>query len=671
MADQGIDLAIIAVYLVGITLVGIWFSRHQRDSSSNYFLASRSLSWVTVGLALFATNISTVHLTGLAGAGYREGLVFGNFEWLAPFLLMLLGLVFAPFYFRNRVATLPEYLEGRYGPGSRTMLAVMAVIGAVFIHIGVSIYAGAEVMKHFIQIPAPDWWQPLVPYVDFNIAFSVAIVSLLTILYTALGGLKAVVVTESIQTILLLFGAAAVTWFGWARLAEQDVRSLSDLHRVCAQQQSRDAAERGTKLHEFEVRFAQLARLQDGGDMSTLQSELHRLAHELEVSPAGDLVRMTLAGPDIPSPTRDRLAQYLQHDSATPLEQQRLDLAGCAAGLQRAAAQQEQLQRELWANSQSDHPYSSKLSMIRTEGDYKWWMLLLGYPVIGLWYWCADQTIVQRVLGARSQYDAQVGPIFAGFIKVLPVFLMVLPGVFAYVLFRERIGGNADSTLSVLILELLPRGMRGIVLAGLLAALMSTVAGALNSVATLVSIDIVQRIWPGTSDRSLVRIGQVTAVVVMLAAMAWSTQGDRFGGIFEGINQMISVLAPPISTVFIWGIFWRRGTAAAALTTLMVGLALGLVVIVIDFPLFGMQLLTRHYGIPFMLQAWLLFVVCSAIYVGVSWMTPAPPAEQVERYCWASPLAVITQQRIEGLADPRILSLLLVAVIAVLYVVFA
>ena len=200
--------------------------------------------------------------------------------------------------------------------------------------------------------------------------------------------------------------------------------------------------------------------------------------------------------------------------------------------------------------------------MIRTSGDYTWWIMLLGYPVIGIWYWCADQTIVQRVLGARSERDAQIGPIFAGFIKVLPVFLMVFPGVIAYVLFRDKIGENSDATLSVLILELLPRGMQGVVLAGLLAALMSTVAGALNSAATLVSIDIVQRIRPSTQDRTLVRIGQVTAVVVMLIAMAWSTQGDRFGGIFAGINQMISVLAPPISTVFIWGIFWRRGTSA-------------------------------------------------------------------------------------------------------------
>ena len=577
MAIHAIDLAIIIVYLVGITGIGIWYSRHQRESSSGYFLASRSLGWVTVGLALFATNISTVHLTGLAGAGFSEGLVFGNFEWLAPFLLIMLGLVFAPFYFRTRIATLPEYLEGRYGPGSRTVLAIMAVVGALFIHIGVTIYAGAEVIKRIIQIPSPDWWQAIAPYLDFSIAMSITIVSFLTIVYTVLGGLKAVMVTESVQTVLLLLGAAAVTGCGLWRLAEQDVHSLTDLHRLCVQQQIREAASQG----------------------------------------------------DLPR------------------------------------------KQQLEVNAQSDRPYSTKLSMIRSEGDYTWWMMLLGYPVIGIWYWCADQTIVQRVLGARSQRDAQIGPIFAGFIKVLPVFLMVLPGVIGYLLFRDQIGEDADSTLSVLILQLLPRGMQGLVLAGLLAAMMSTVAGALNSVATLVSIDIVQRIWPDTNDRTLVRIGQITAVAVMLAAVAWSTQGDRFGGIFAGINQMIAVLAPPISTVFIWGIFWRRGTSTAALTTLVCGFVLGMIAFIIDFPAFGLQLLTDRCGLPFMLQAWILFVACSMIYVIVSCSTAPPRPEQVDKYCWTHPLAVITEQPISGPLDPRLLSLVLVVLIGTLYVIFA
>ena len=311
-------------------------------------------------------------------------------------------------------------------------------------HIGVSLYSGGVVVDELLH--------PGSAGVDRDsIIASILIVSILTVLYTVLGGLKAVVVTESIQTVLLLLGALAVTVAG--------VLALGD---------SATAANQGLVEH--------------------LQ-------------------------------TRTRPDQ---------------------------------------------------LSMVQPSGGYAWYAMLLGYPVLGIWYWCSDQTIVQRVLGAKTERDAQLGPLFAGLLKVLPPLLMVLPGVFAYVLFEDRIAANPDSTLVVLILELLPPGIRGLVLAGLLAALMSTVAGALNSTSTLVSIDIVRRIWPGIADQRLVRIGQVTTIVVMLLAIAWSTQGDRFGGIFAGINQMISVLAPPISTVFLLGVLWKRGTAKASLLTLTI-----------------------------------------------------------------------------------------------------
>ena len=311
-------------------------------------------------------------------------------------------------------------------------------------------------------------------FVDIGITASILIVSVLTVIYTVAGGLKAVVVTESIQTVLLLLGALAVTAFGAARLAQEGVGSLEDLNRRILVQEAADARAEAAELGE-----------------------------------------------------------------------------------EKAAA----LERE----AESDRPRSEKLAMIRTDGDFAWWIMLLGYPILGIWYWCSDQTIVQRVLGARSERDAQVGPIFAGFIKILPVLLMVLPGTMGYVLFRDRIGDNPDATLVVLIKELLPPGLKGLVIAGLLAALMSTVAGALNSTANLVSIDIVQHLKPATTDEALVRIGRVTACVVMVLAMLWSTQGGRFGSIFEGINAMIACLAPPITAVFLWGVFWPRGTGRASL----------------------------------------------------------------------------------------------------------
>ncbi|MBN2272493.1 MAG: sodium:solute symporter [Sedimentisphaerales bacterium] len=545
MQIHWIDLTIIVAYLVGITGIGIYVGRWQSESSTGYFLAGRSLGWAPVGLALFATNISTVHLIGLASSGFSDGMVIGNFEWLAPFLLITLGLVFAPFYFRTKISTLPEFLEGRYGAWPRTMLAFMAVVGALFIHIGVTLYAGAVMVQNFVDIP---------------ITASILIVSLLTVIYTVFGGLKGVVVTESIQTVLLLAGSLAVTIFAVLTLGDTDIHNLEGL---------RQAARPG------------------------------------------------------------------------------------------------------------------QLSMIHNEGEFAWYCMLVGYPVIGIWYWCSDQTIVQRVLGARSERDAQLGPIFCGFIKILPPLIMVLPGVLCYVLFKDMVGENADSALIVLIKELLPRGLQGVVIAGLLAALMSTVAGALNSTATLVSIDIVKRVRPTTKDRTLVRIGRLTAVVVMVCAMLWSTQGQRFGGIFKGINQMISVLAPPISVVFIWGIFWRRATSIGALATLVFGFVLGGIVFVLDFPavsgcVLGLdsygeprQLFTNTMSMPFMFQAGILFGMCSIVLVVVSLLTRAPRSEQIERYCWKNPLAVITEKPISGVLDPRILSAVLVIIMAICYYIFA
>lgn len=543
-----LDLIIIIGYLVGITLLGLWVGRRSTDSSEGYFLAGRGLGWVSIGLALFATNISTTQIIGCASASYAGQIGdAGNFECLAPLCLILLGLVFAPFYFSSRVSTLPEFLEKRFNPQCRTILAVMAVLAALFIHIGVSLYAGATVVQTFIP--------------SLSVTNAILIVSVITVIYTVFGGLKGVVVTESVQTVLLLLGSLAVLLFGLKALGEHGIHSL-------------------------------------------------------------DAVRAAARTPE-------------------------------------------------------------QMSLIRTEGGYSWYAMLLGYPVLGIWYWCSDQTIVQRVLGARSQKDAQNGAIFCGMLKLLPLFLMVIPGVFAYILFKDQIGDHNDQALPVMILNLLPEGLRGLVIAGLLAALMSTVAGALNSVGTLVSVDIVQRLRPSTSDHQLVRIGQWTAAIGMLIAIAWSLQGDKFGGIFGGINSMIAVLAPPISAVFLWGVLWKRGTGTAALATFAVGIVLGFAAFVTDFPavsrlIFGehlvagkmvaVQLLTDH-GLPFMLQAWWLFALCSIVFFAVSLATPAPAKEVTDKYCWDKPWTALLGP-VQGVLDPRILSAITLAILAVVYWVF-
>ncbi len=530
-----LDLAIIVGYIIAILCIGILSTRKQTVTGQVFFLAGRSLPWGIVGAALFASNISTIHLVGLTASGYNEGLVWGNFEWMAAFTLILLSLVFAPFYFRSRISTLPEFLERRYSPASRSFLAFMAIVAALFIHIGMSIYAGAAVFQQFFGI---------------SVVTSILIISIVVSIYTVLGGLKAVVITETFNTVFLLIGACIITVYALLALPQHGIHTLAQF----------TAATRPDQLH------------------------------------------------------------MLQSHSAVGLN---------------------------------------------------WYAIFLGYPILGVWYWCTDQTIVQRVLGARSERDAQLGPLLAGFLKILPVFFLVLPGVIAYVLFKDLIGTSSNQTLPVLINQLLPTGLKGLISAAVLAALLSAVSAALNSSGTLVAVDIVKRLRPQTSDKMQVLVGRVSSVAVMLLAILWSTQGGRYSSIFEAINVIAADLAPPITTVFLFGIFWRRGTKQASIATLTFGFLIGALSFVLDLPVFGTEKIISHkLGIPFLMQAWWVFCLCSVLYVIVSLLTPPPRPEQIEGLTWKNPISVIFGESGTNSLAPRLLSGVLLLTMAVLYYVF-
>jgi SSS family solute:Na+ symporter len=530
-----LDLAIIVVYMLAIMAAGVWSTRRMKVTGQVFFLAGRSLPWGIVGAALFASNISTIHLVGLTASGYNEGLVWGNFEWAAVFTLVLLSLVFAPFYFRSRISTLPEFLERRYSPASRSFLAFMAIVAALFIHIGMSIYAGAAVFQRFFGI---------------DVVTSIVAVAVVVSVYTLLGGLRAVVVTETINTVFLLAGACTITVFAILALPQHGIHSI---------------------------------------------------------------------------------AQF------------------------KAALKPDQL------------------SMLQTHSavGLNWYEILLGFPILGIWYWCTDQTIVQRVLGARSERDAQLGPLMAGFLKILPVFVLVLPGTIGWVLFRGQIGSASNQTLPVLITQLIPTGLKGLIAAAVLAALMSAVSAALNSSGTLVAVDIVGRLRPGLSDRAQVNIARVSSAVVMILAVIWSTQGGRYSSIFEAINAIASNIAPPITTVFLFGVFWRRGTKEASLATLIFGFSLGAICFLLDLPAFGSEkLITKGLGIPFLMQAWWSFCLCCVVFVVVSLLTPPPAPEKVEGLTWEHPLQVILHAKKAGSPDPRIVAAVLTAVMVALYWIF-
>ena len=527
-----LDYAIIVVYFTVVLGAGLYVAlKRRRQSTEGFFLANRSLNWAVIGAALFAANISTIQMVGLAEQGFSDGLVWGNFEWMAAFLLIMLGLVFSPFYFRSRITTLPEFMEKRYSPYSRSVLALISLTTALFVHIGISLYAGAVVFENFFGVDR---------YV------SIFVIAGATLIYTVAGGLQAVVITEVIQTGILIVGAIVLVVLCVLALPAHGITSWSELHAA--------------------VRPHQLSMIQS-------------------------------------------------HDGSS----------------------------------------------------LPWWTVILGYPVLGLTYWCADQTIVQKVLGARTLKDAQIGPIFAGAIKILPVFIMVFPGVFASVLLSGQIV-DPKSTLPELIVRVMPVGMKGLMAAALLAALMSTIAAALNSSGTLVSMDIVKKLRPHTTDAYLIHIGRITIVAVILIAVAWSPLIDAFPSIFVAINDLLAVLSPPISSVLLLGVFWRRGTKQAGVTTLIAGFLVGVVAFIIDFePIMGRRIISDVWGIHFMMKAWWLFVMCSVLFLVVSLLTPKPDPESVEGLTLEHPLTFLTRGRIQGMTDPRVLAAMLFAVMLVLY----
>jgi SSS family solute:Na+ symporter len=569
-AISGIDTTIIITYLVGIMVVGILAGYKKNTSSDQFFLAGRSLKWPIIGTGLFCANISTIHLVGLASSGYKDGLVIGNFEWMAAFCLILLGIVFAPFYFRNKISTLPEYLEKRYSSGARTFLAFIFIMSALLVHIGISLYAGAKVLEAFFGIPY---------------YYSIIGISVITAIYTIIGGLKAVMVTDAIQAVLLLTGAALLTYFGIEKLGEEGINTWAAFKAACRP-----------------------------GQLSMIQ----------------------------------------------PIAMSQEAIAAAAAAATEAAAA---------ATAETGKLVEAVTPKFHLR-EYSWYSILFGYPILGIWYWCTDQTIVQKVLAAKTEKDGRDGAIFAGYLKILPVFLMVLPGIIGYVLFKDIIGDDNDATLMVMMQNLLPVGIRGLMAAGLLAALMSTIEAALNSTATLMSEDIVKRLRPDIPDAKLVTIGRFTAGVVVVLAMLWSTQGGKFGSIFEAINKIPMAFAPGITAVFLWGVFWPRGNKHGAMAALVFNVIIGFVYLAVDIPLIGdKRLVADCLGIPFMQVGWYLFLLSSAVYFVVSLATPAPAKEQIENLCWTRPLDALRGKMEGTITDPRVMAAILFIIMGILYAI--
>ncbi|HTR80973.1 MAG TPA: sodium/solute symporter [Bacteroidota bacterium] len=553
-----VDYAIIILYLAGIVGMGIWAGRQRKKGGEgrHYFLAGNTLTWPVIGLAMFAANISTVHLVSLAESAYKYGLIYGNFEWMAGFTLVLLSLFFAPLYLRSKVPTLPDYLERRYSRKCRDWLAIVSIISAIVIHIGVALYTAAWVLRGITGLP-PD---ATIFGID-ALFFFIAILGILTGIYTMIGGLLAVVMTESVQTVLLLIGALCITVVGYIKI----------------------------------------------GGWSALVNTLATHPHPMQ----------NVAGSGI-----------------------------------------------TWGTGNFLH-------MMRFNGDpsgLPWYSILLGYPVLGIWYWCADQTIVQRVLAAKDETQARLGPLFCALLKILPVFLFVLPGVICVALVQNHAFGGAApeataDTYTFMIMHLLPVGLKGLIAAAMLAAAMQTCSGALNSTATLFAFDIFKRYRPATTDHSLVVIGKITTVVATVLAIVLSPIFGHYSTIIEGLNKLISYIAPPITAVFLFGVFWRKATGRAAYTTLVTGAVIG----------FGMFLLDWNgiYQGNFMMTAFYLLVLCSVIIVAVSLWRPEELKDEAKELVWENwrePL----MRKFDGtlMSNYKLFAGLVVGAFIVLYYIF-
>ncbi len=490
---DSLDWIFILFYFLVLAGIAVWVIRSKKDNTEDYFLAGRNVGWFVVGASIFASNIGSEHVVGLAGAGAGNRLPMLIYE-LHAWVVLLLGWVFLPFYARSGVFTMPEFLEKRFDSRSRWVLSVFSIIAYVLTKISVTIYAGGIVVSALLGI---DFWTGALSTV------------VLTGLYTVLGGMKAVVYTEALQAIVLVLGAATLTFVG----------------------------------------------LDAVGGWSSMQETV---------------------GPE-----------YL----------------------------------DMWRSA--------------SDPDFPWPTLLITSSIVGIWYWCTDQYIVQRTLTARNIKEGRRGTIFGALLKLLPVFLFLIPGIIALTLKMrgELYWDSPDEAFPVLMSNLLPSGLRGLVAAGLLAALMSSLASVFNSCSTLFTVDIYKKLRPNTPEKKLVRTGQIATVVVVIIGIIWiPIMANISGVLYEYLQSVQSYIAPPITAVFLLGIFYKRINATAAFTTLVVGLIAGgsrIFLEIIKTSLDPDGLLFYLGDMNFLsFGAW-FFLFCIILLIVVSLLTKEPSEEKL------------------------------------------
>ena len=531
---SNLDWFILSVYF--LVLIGIVMSvvRKEQESVAEYFLAGRNLGWFVIGASIFASNIGSEHVVGLAGTAASSGMVMGHYE-LHSWIILLLGWVFVPFYMRSNVFTMPEFLEKRYSSESRWILSIISLIGYVLTKVSATVYAGAVVFQTLMGV---EFWS------------GALMIVLLTGAYTIIGGLRAVIYTDALQAIVLILGSLTISVMGLIKIGGWD----SLVNNVGA----------------------------------------------------------------------DHFNMFLP----------------------------------------ADHP------------EYPWIGMVFAPPIIGIWYWCTDQYIVQRVLAAKNQSEALRGTIFGGYLKILPIFLFFIPGLIAYAMLNsgQLNYESSDQAFPTLVKELLPSGMRGLVAGGLLAALMSSLSSVFNSCSTLFTMDIYKKIRPNKTEKELITVGRIATGVVVISGILWIPFMKIISGeLYTYLQSVQAYIAPPIAAVFLMGIFWQRINSQGALACLVIGFSVGMTRLILEI---NKSSLTGFWyslaDLNFLYFAIYSFLFCVALMIFVSLLTKPQRPKDIEGLTYGTTTNIQRQEiSRKNYKNEFVHSIVIVAILILILVYFS
>ena len=569
----GLDWLVIAIYFLIMATIVLWSSKKQ-NTSADYFLAGRNIGWFAIGGSLFASNIGSEHIVGLAGSGAISGMAMAHWEMHAWIMLML-GWIFVPFYYKANVFTMPEFLEKRFNKYVRWILSVVSLIAYVFTKVSVTVYAGALVFQTIL----PDININLFGYTWGPFWIGAFVTVIVTGVYTILGGFRAVLYTDSIQALLLIIGSLSITLIG--------LDALGGWHELVI-----IASERSNELALWRP--------------------------------------LIIEGSDLP----------------------------------------------WWKNN-----------------DFPWLGIMIASPIIGIWYWCTDQYIVQRTLAAKNLTMARRGAIWGSFLKVWPVLIFLLPGIIGWALHQQQIisiptkSGSIDGSLNIdgdqvfasMVIQLLPVGLRGLVVGGLLAALMSSLSSLFNSCATLFTVDIYEKLVAKKSEKHLVRVGRFATSIIVFFGLLWIPIMYRVadGGIYQYLQSVQGYLAPPIASVFLLGLFYKRINSVGAIAGLISGFTLGMAKLIIQVnfssidnsKLSSPEWLASIGDFSFLYATGALFLISSIIIILFSFLTKAQSDKSIHGLTYGS----IDKDEISGSVEPidRYLTAITLILVLGLYIYFS